>query len=116
MLARMGDSHFNLGNVYQDSYRAIFGGAKLRGIIKEACVEVTPSCAYCVYQAYCGTDPVRNYLESGNEMRKMDGTPFCIKHKGIFDYLFSLLADMSETEENIIWRWVSRSSTVEHNA
>ncbi len=116
MLARMGDSHFNLGNVHRDSYKAIFGGAKLRGIIKDACVEVTPSCAYCAYQAYCGTDPVRNYLESGHETRKMEGTPFCIKHKGIFDYIFSLLADMSEDEENTIWRWISRSSTVERNA
>lgn len=116
MLARMGDTHFNLGNVHRDSYKEIFGGSKLRGIIKDACVEVTPSCAYCVYQAYCGTDPVRNYLESGSEIRKMEGTPFCIKHKGIFDFLFSLLADMSEEEENIIWSWITRSPTVAANA
>lgn len=113
MLARMGDTHFNLGNVHTDSYNAIFGGPKLKNIIRDACVEVTPSCAYCVYQAYCGTDPVRNYLESGNEVRKMEGTPFCIKHKGIFDYLFSLLANMSEEEENIIWSWITRSNTVD---
>jgi len=116
MLARMGDSYFNLGNVHRDPYRAIFRGEKLRGIIRDACVEVTPSCAYCAYQAYCGTDPVRNYLESGHEVRKMEGTPFCIKHKGIFDYLFSMLADMSEADENIIWRWINRSFTVESNA
>ena len=116
MLARMGDPHFRLGNVYSDSYKAIFGGIKLRNIIKDACVEVTPSCAYCVYQAYCGTDPVRNYLESGCEVRKMEGTPFCIKHKGVFDYLFSLLADMSEAEENIIWGWINPPSKVVHNA
>ncbi|MDR2574092.1 MAG: His-Xaa-Ser system radical SAM maturase HxsB [Desulfovibrio sp.] len=113
MLARMGDGHFNLGNVHTDSYKDIFGGPKLKDIIHDACVEVTPSCAYCVYQAYCGTDPVRNYLESGSEVRKMEGTPFCIKHKGIFNYLFSLLADMSEEEENIIWSWITRSNTVD---
>lgn len=116
MLARMGDQHFNLGNVHSDSYKAIFGGAKLRGIIKDACVEVTPGCAHCVYQAYCGTDPIRNYLESGHESRKMEGTPFCIKHKGIFDYLFSLLGAMSEAEENTIWSWINGSSTVERHA
>lgn len=116
MLARMGDTHFNLGNVHRDAYKDIFGGAKLRNIIRDACVEVTPSCAYCAYQAFCGTDPVRNYLESGSEIRKMEGTPFCIKHKGIFDFLFALLADMSEEEENIIWSWVTRSPTVECNA
>lgn len=116
MLARMGDSHFNLGNVHHDAYKSIFGGPKLRGIIKDACVETTPSCAYCAYQAYCGTDPVRNYLETGSEARKMEGTPFCIKHKGIFDYLFSLLANMSEAEENTLWRWINRSVTVDRNA
>ncbi len=116
MLARMGDAHFNLGNVHQDPYKDIFGGAKLRNIIQDACVEVTPSCAYCAYQAYCGTDPVRNYLESGSETRKMEGTPFCIKHRGIFDYLFALLANMSEEEENIIWSWITRSPTVDRNA
>lgn len=116
MLARMGDVHFNLGNVHRDPYKEIFGGSKLRSIIKDACVEVTPSCAHCVYQAFCGTDPVRNYLESGSEIRKMEGTPFCIKHKGIFDFIFSLLAGMSEEEENIIWSWVTRSPTVDRNA
>ncbi|GHU96336.1 hypothetical protein AGMMS49974_10110 [Deltaproteobacteria bacterium] len=68
------------------------------------------TCAFCVYQAYCGTDPVRNYLESGNESRKMASTPFCIKHKGIFDYLFSLLENMSEFEESVIWNWINHSS------
>ena len=116
MIARMGDPYFNLGNVHKDTYKSIFGGTKLRSIIKDACVEVTPSCAYCVYQTYCGTDPVRNYLESGHEMRKMEGTSFCIKHKGIFDYLFSFLDDMSEIDENIIWSWINRSSSVDSHA
>jgi His-Xaa-Ser system radical SAM maturase HxsB len=116
MLARMGDTHFNLGNVHRNSHKEIFGGPKLRGIVQNACVEVTPSCAYCAYQTYCGTDPVRNYLESGSEIRKMEGTPFCTKHKGIFDFIFSLLADMSEAEENIIWSWITRNPMVTHHA
>jgi len=115
MLARMGDAHFSLGNIHINSYQEMFGGLKLRNIIKNACVEVTPSCAYCAYQSYCGADPVRNYLESGGEIRKMEGTPFCIKHKGIFDYIFSFLARMSEEEENIVWSWITRSRTVDCN-
>jgi His-Xaa-Ser system radical SAM maturase HxsB len=116
MLARMGDRHFHLGNVHTDSYINIFGGEKLKNIINQSCIETTMSCAFCVYQAYCGTDPVRNYLESGNESRKMAGTPFCIKHKGIFDYLFSILANMSEFEENVIWNWINHSNVIEYNA
>lgn len=116
MLARMGDEHFRLGNVQMDTYKQIFGGTKIRGIIKNACVETTPECAHCAYQAYCGTDPIRNYLESGDEMRNMRQTPFCIKHKGIFDFLFEILGNLSETEENIIWSWINRSNTIERNA
>jgi sulfatase maturation enzyme AslB (radical SAM superfamily) len=116
MLARMGDDHFALGNVHKGSYYHIFGGMKLRNIINQSCVEVTPSCAYCVYQAYCGADPVRNYLESGQESRKMAGTPFCVKHQGIFDYLFSVLADMREEEEDIIWSWIVKSPSVDTHA
>jgi len=116
MLARMGDEHFRLGNVKADTYEQIFGSTKLRDIIKNACVETTPECAYCAYQAYCGTDPIRNYLESGSEMRNMRQTPFCIKHKGIFDFLFEKLGNLSEAEENIIWGWINRSNTIEKNA
>ncbi|MDR3154909.1 MAG: His-Xaa-Ser system radical SAM maturase HxsB [Deltaproteobacteria bacterium] len=113
MLARMGDAHFRLGNVHVDSYREIFGGARLKDLIRGACVETTPGCAYCAYQAYCGTDPVRNYLESGGEVRNMAGTPFCVKHKGIFDFLFSFLDGMTEEEEDVVWSWITRSGRVQ---
>jgi His-Xaa-Ser system radical SAM maturase HxsB len=116
MLARMGDSHFLLGNVCTNTYEAIFGGDKLRGIINNSCVEVIPGCAHCAYQAYCGADPIRNYLESGVEIRNMFGTNFCIKHRGIFDYLFEKLDKMTEEEENIIWRWIRHSRSIERNA
>jgi His-Xaa-Ser system radical SAM maturase HxsB len=109
MLARMGDDYFKLGNVLTDAHKRIFSGKKLRDIISSSCVEITPGCATCVYQAYCGTDPVRNYLESGDIMRCMEETPFCIKHKGIFEALFSILDGISETDEKIIWNWITPS-------
>lgn len=109
MLARMGDRHFCLGNVMHDGYDSIFTGSTLRGITKKACVETTPSCAWCVYQTYCGTDPVRNYLETGDELCNMVDSPFCIKHKLIFDGIFSLLKKSSEEENDIIWSWITRN-------
>ncbi|MDR1677934.1 MAG: His-Xaa-Ser system radical SAM maturase HxsB, partial [Deltaproteobacteria bacterium] len=117
MLARMGDRYFCLGNVCQDSFKSIFAGSKLKEITLRACVETTPGCAYCVYQAYCGTDPVRNYLETGDELRNMEGSPFCIKHKMIFDGLFSILAQNNEFKNNLIWSWINKNpSLVTHNA
>lgn len=109
MLARMGDRYFCLGNVLSDKYQDIFYGNKLRSIIKNACVEVTPSCAYCVYQAYCGCDPVRNYLETGSEVRSMENSPFCIKHKSIFTELFNILHDKTDWEDAVIWSWITNN-------
>lgn len=108
MLARMGDAHFRLGNVRTDSYEAVFNGEKLRGLIADSCVETTAPCAYCVYQAYCGTDPVRNYLETKDVRRNMAGTGFCTKNRLIFDGLFRLLREADEETLDIIWSWIHR--------
>jgi len=109
MLARMGDRHFFLGNVLTDSYTKIFAGEKLKQLTARACVETTPSCAWCAYQAYCGTDPVRNYLETGDELRAMRGSPFCEKHRLIFDGLFSILKNATDEEMDIIWSWITKN-------
>lgn len=112
----MGDDHFKLGNIHTNTHSEIFGGQKLRDLISKSCVETIPGCASCAYQAYCGADPIRNYLESGHEIRNMLNTPFCIKHKAIFDFLFEILSGSSEEEENIIWSWVRNTNLVEVNA
>lgn len=109
MLARMGDRHFYLGNVWHDSYEQIFNGKSLRRLIASSCVETTFPCAWCAFQAYCGTDPVRNYLESGGEARNMTGSPFCKKHKLMFSELFKMLKNMSSDDEAIVWSWIMRN-------
>ena len=109
MLARMGDRHFSLGNVLADTYEKIFSGGKLKQLTAKACVETTPNCAWCAYQAYCGTDPVRNYLETGDELRAMRGSPFCEKHRLIFDGLFSILKNATDEEMDIIWSWITKN-------
>ena len=109
MLARMNDRHFCLGNVLQDSYHTIFAGRKIKELTSKSCVEVTPPCSWCVYQTYCGCDPVRNYLESNNELRNMAETPFCIKHKRIFDGLFERLWHADTKTQDIIWSWITRN-------
>ena len=109
MLARMGDRHFCLGNILHDSYTDIFSGPRLKALTTKACVETTPPCAWCVYQSYCGTDPVRNYLETGDELRNMAGAPFCIKHKLIFDGMFERLRYADDKTQDIIWSWITRN-------
>ena len=105
----MGDRHFCLGNVLTDTYYDIFAGNKLQELTKRSCVEVTPPCSWCVYQAYCGSDPIRNYLESGKELRIMENTPFCIKHRYIFDGIFKRLYYANNETKDILWSWITHN-------
>ncbi|MDR2352811.1 MAG: His-Xaa-Ser system radical SAM maturase HxsB [Deltaproteobacteria bacterium] len=106
MLARMGDKYFKIGNVFEDSYSQIFNSEKLKHLIRNSCNEIIPTCFNCVYRIYCGTDPIRNYLESGSIIRDMFNTPFCIKHKNIFKGIFQLLHTLTEKEDDVIWNWI----------
>ncbi len=113
MLARMGDRHFCLGNVFNDSYESIFGGNLLREIVRKSCVEVMPGCSSCVYRTYCGSDPVRNYLETGDLVGKRPGNDFCKKNKLIFDMLFRKLKRNDPDEMDVFWSWISGRSLKE---
>jgi uncharacterized protein len=108
MLSRMGDSYFRLGNVTESSFADIFGGKKLREIIAQSNVEVIPYCAFCAYQSYCGVDPVRNYLETGDIAGRRPGSDFCEKAMGTFDILFRKLEKEDEREMSVFWSWITR--------
>ena len=113
MLARMGDRRFFLGNVFKDSYESIFGGNLLREIVSKSCVEVMPYCSSCVYRTYCGSDPVRNYLETGDLIGKRPDNDFCKKNKLIFDMLFKKLKHNDPDEMDVFWSWISGRSLKE---
>lgn len=113
MLARMGDRRFCLGNVFQNSYEHIFGGSLLREIVAKSCVEVMPGCNSCVYRTYCGADPVRNYVETGDLIGRRPGNDFCKKNKLIFDLLFRKLKRNNPDEMDVFWSWISGRSLSE---
>ncbi|TYO96723.1 His-Xaa-Ser system radical SAM maturase HxsB [Geothermobacter ehrlichii] len=108
MLSRMGDNYFRLGNVWESTFKEIFNGRKLRDIVKQGNLEVMPSCASCVYQAYCGVDPVRNYLETGDVVGHRPESDFCQKAMGVFDILFDKLQRNDEQEMAVFWSWITR--------
>ena len=104
MLARMGDSRFKMGNVFEKSYKEIFLSDVLKKIVKESCVETIPGCSSCAYRTYCGVDVFRNYLETGDISNvRMDGF-FCRKQTQIFDYLFDRIEDPDFFE--VVSRWI----------
>jgi His-Xaa-Ser system radical SAM maturase HxsB len=113
MLSRMGDKRFLMGNVFTDSYKDIFGGPVLREIVAKSIVEIMPGCASCVYRTYCGADPIRNYLETGDVMGRRPGSTFCKKNMAIFESLFRKLRDADDDVMDVFWSWVTRRSLQE---
>ena len=82
MMARFKNYYFRLGNVNENTYQEMFNGELLHHIIASACNECLPVCAECVFQPYCGADPVcagagrdrrtpyRGYGQGGHCVRK----------------------------------------------
>jgi uncharacterized protein len=108
MLARMGDKRFLMGNVLHQNHGEIFGGPMLRELVRESCVEVLPRCAHCVYQPYCGADPIRYYVECGDIRGRRPESEFCTRNMGILDFLFGKLMEADERVMEVFWSWIQR--------
>lgn len=106
MLSRMGDKFFLMGNI-NDPYIEIFGGKVLKYIVENSCLEIMPVCGDCVYLPYCGADPVRNYLETKDVIGDRPSSPFCTKHKLIFEYLFEKIRENEKETMDIFWSWIT---------
>ena len=108
MLARTGDKKFLLGSVLENSYEEIFGGPALRSLTSKSCVETLPACSYCVYQTYCGSDPIRYYVETGDIVGFRPESEFCKKNMAILDFLFEYLLNDDERVLDVFWSWITR--------
>ncbi len=113
MLARMGDTHFKMGNVFDDSYLDMFRGRIITEIVENSCVETLPGCISCAYRAYCGADPVRNYLECKDIVGHRPTSGFCKKYLGLFDFLFQKLQRGNEDELDVLWSWITQHNLME---
>jgi len=110
MMAAMGDTHFCLGNVHKNTYQDIFLNPKLKKIVTASCVETIPSCHSCVYQPYCGADPIRSYSQQKDRsyVGHMPTSEFCKKHKAILSHLFSLIRNSDNEVMDVFWSWITK--------
>lgn len=113
MLARMGDKYFCMGNVLTNSYQEIFNGSVIKNIVHNSCVETMPVCVDCVYQQYCGADPVRNYLETKDIVGNRLISGFCYKNKAIIEHLMNLVLEDNKNVMNVFWSWITKRSLKE---
>lgn len=106
MMARFEDYYFCIGNVHKNNYREMFNGEQLRSIISSSCTECLPACSDCVFQPYCGADPVRNYSEQGDMIGFRPNNEMCLKTKAVFYYLFELIKRNDPEINKIFWSWI----------
>lgn len=80
MMARFKNYYFLLGNVHKNTHQEMFNGDLLHQIISNSCTECLPGCAKCVFQPYCGADPVRNMSEQGDVIGFRPTNEMCMKN------------------------------------
>ncbi len=107
MLARTGDRSFLLGNAHKHTYEQIFDNRLIRSLSEASILDCLPECLTCVYNPYCGADPVRYYMECGDIRGFRPFSDFCKKHEALFDHLFSLIAENSPDVMNVFWSWIT---------
>jgi His-Xaa-Ser system radical SAM maturase HxsB len=113
MLAEMGETSFRLGNVLEDSYQDIFFGERMQAIAAASCNESLAGCSDCVFQPWCGADPVYHYATQGDMFGHRPSSGFCKKNMGIIGHVLKLLHSEDPELEDIFWAWINRTSLAE---
>lgn len=106
MMARFKNYYFRLGNVNENTHQEMFNGKQLHDIIRNSCNECLPGCSDCVFQPYCGADPVRNVSEQGDIVGHRPTNEMCKRNKAIIQYLFELLKKNDPEINRIFWSWI----------
>jgi uncharacterized protein len=113
MLARVGDKTFSMGNVHRNKYEDIFDGPLIHKITHASCVETLPGCASCVFQMYCGADPIRYYAETGDIVGHRPTSEFCKKNMAIIEFLFEIIRKNDDRIMDVLWSWITNRSLEE---
>lgn len=108
MLAEYRDYEFRLGHV-TEKYEDIFYGKKAQEIALIWGTEFIAGCADCVFQSYCGADPVRNHSAQNDMYGFRPTSSFCKNHKAIISYLFFLIHNESDRVMPIFKQWINKN-------
>jgi uncharacterized protein len=106
MLAEMGDKTFKIGNVILNSYNEIFFGENLQTISKFSCNESLLGCDTCVYQTFCGADPIYHYATQKDMYGNRATSEFCKKNYLIINHLFKIIKENDDDTMRILLSWI----------
>ncbi len=106
MLAESSDYRFRLGTVHDD-YETLFHGEKAREIVGAGVIEGLAGCSDCGLQAFCGSDLIRNWRETGELYGHRPTSSFCELNMGIQEFLLNLI-DTDPESARILKSWAGR--------
>ncbi len=112
MLANSGDGTFLMGNVHKNTYRELFHSDMVVSLLEKSCLECLPVCSDCVFQCYCGVDPIRNYAEQGEVVGNRMLSSVCKINMAIFQYLFEIIKENDKAIMDVLWSWITRKTIV----
>lgn len=87
MLAEMGEDHFKLGHVLEDTYEHIFTSPNLLDPLEESFAFSAPMCNDCAFEPYCGADPVFHYGLYKDYLGRKPESEFCSRNMATFRLL-----------------------------
>ena len=105
MVYEMGNDAFLLGNVNDHNLSQLIENSTCKAVCASSILETIPSCCDCVYQPYCGTCPVVNYVLQGDVIEKHPREYKCLVYSGIFDEVFSVLQTEDKEKISILESW-----------
>lgn len=112
MLAAEGDERFCLGSVHAP-YRDLMLSEPMQAILAAGLTEALPGCSDCVFQPYCGADPVDAYARQGDVYGHRPTSAFCTRQTGVFELLFGYLREGDPDVMRVFQSWVQRRSPEE---
>lgn len=112
MLAAEGDERFCLGSVHEP-YRDLMLSEPMQAILTAGLTEALPGCSDCVFQPYCGADPVDAYARQGDVYGHRPTSAFCARQTGMFELLFSYIREGDPDMMRVFRSWVQRRSPIE---
>lgn len=109
-----GNKKYCLGNVVTQNRKEIYSNPILKNILLNSTIEALPGCAWCAFQPYCGTDPIKNFVQVGNDISHKAYDDNCKLYKAIMKKLFEILISDDELKKDILYSWLNNTDRIEN--
>lgn len=105
MMAEMGDQHFRMGNIFENSREELFFGPVMQELATAGVNDCLPVCSDCAFAPYCGADPIRRYQVTGSVFGHPGKDDFCQKNKGIISMIIKKFTEGDQDTRRLLMQW-----------